>query len=75
VSASFLILIVLGGLIGGYFIPADKRLGAMIERDLAETGQPSEEYNAGAKQGAIFGPIAGILILVAIFLMTTKPGA
>ena len=35
----------------------------------------SEEYNAGAKQGAIVGPIAGILILVAIFLMTTKPGA
>jgi uncharacterized membrane protein len=75
VSASFLILIVLGGLIGGYFIPADKRLGAMVERDLANGGEPSEEYNRGAKQGAIVGPIAGVLILIAIFLMTTKPGA
>ena len=75
ISASFLILIVLGALNGAYFIPADKRLGAMVERDLAQSGEPSEEYNAGAKQGAIVGPIAGILILIALFLMTTKPGA
>lgn len=75
ISASFLILIVLGGLIGGYFIPADRRLGAMVERDLQNGGQPSEEYNRAAKRGAVVGPIAGFLVLVAIFLMTTKPGA
>src|SRR5829696_7419631 len=61
VSASFLILIVLGGMIGGYFIPADRRLGAMIERDLANGGEPSEEYNRAAKKGAVIGPIAGVL--------------
>src|SRR3954468_19417028 len=35
VSASFLILIVLGGMIGGYFVPTDRRLAEMAERDLA----------------------------------------
>ena len=75
VSASFLILIVLGGMIGGYFIPADKRLKAMIERDLANGGEPSEEYQRQSRRGAVAGPIAGVLILIAIFLMTTKPGS
>lgn len=75
VSASFLILIVLGGLIGGYFVPTDKRLGAMVERDLANGGEPSEEYTREAKRSGAVGALAGVLILVAVFLMTTKPGA
>lgn len=35
VSATFAILIVLGGLLGGYFIPTDRRLAELAERDLA----------------------------------------
>ena len=34
VSASFLIVIVLGGLLGGYFVPTDRRLVAMVAREL-----------------------------------------
>jgi len=76
ISATFAILIVLGGLIGAVFIPTDKRLGAMVERDLAGgSGEPSEEYQAGARRSGIMGGVAGVLILVAIFLMVTKPGA
>jgi hypothetical protein len=46
-----------------------------VERDLAETGAPSESYLAGArKQGAI-GGLTGFLLVLAIFLMVTKPGA
>ncbi len=76
VSASFLILIVLGGLIGGYFVPTDRKLGAMAERDLATgSAEMSAEYQAGAKRIAAIGGLAGVLVLVAIFLMTTKPGA
>ncbi len=75
ISASFLILIVLGGLVGGYFLPTDRRLGAMVERDLANGGEPSEEYQRGARQSGAVGGLAGMLILVAIFLMVTKPGA
>ena len=35
ISASFAIIIVLGGLLGAYFVPTDKRLGAMVEQELA----------------------------------------
>jgi Predicted integral membrane protein (DUF2269) len=76
VSASLLILIVLGGLIGGYFIPTDRRLAEMAERDLATgSAEMSAEYQAGAKRIGAIGGLAGVLILVAIFLMVTKPGA
>jgi len=76
VSATFLILIVLGGLLGGYFVPTDRRLAEMAERDLAGgTGEMSAEYQAGAKRIGAVGGLAGVLVLVAIFLMVTKPGA
>src|SRR5215213_11193705 len=64
VSATFLILIILGGLLGGYFVPTDRKLAEM-----------SAEYQAGAKRIGAVGGLAGVLVLVAIFLMTTKPGA
>ena len=38
ISATFAIVIVIGGLLGGYFIPADRKLGAMVERELAAAG-------------------------------------
>ncbi len=76
VSASFAILIVLGGLLGGYFVPTDRRLAEMAERDLASgSAEMSAEYQAGAKRIGAVGGLAGVLVLVAIFLMVTKPGA
>ena len=79
ISASFLILIVLGGLLGGYFIPADRRLGAMVERELAAAGSGevrlSDEYQRQARREGAFGALAGVLVVAAIFLMVTKPGA
>ena len=38
VSASFLILIVIGGLLGGYFVPTDRRLLAMVQGELDAAG-------------------------------------
>lgn len=77
-SASFAIVIVLGGLIGGYFIPADRRLAVMAEREIAAAGQGevvlSEEYQRRARMEGIVGALAGVLIVVAIYLMVTKPG-
>jgi uncharacterized membrane protein len=76
VSATFAILIVLGGLLGGYFIPTDRRLAELAERDLAsESGELSAEYQAGARRIGAVGGLAGVLVLVAIWLMVTKPGA
>jgi uncharacterized membrane protein len=79
ISASFVIIIALGGLLGGYFIPSDRRLGAMVEREVAAAGGGpvtlSEDYQRAARQQGIFGAVAGLLIVVAIFLMVVKPGA
>jgi uncharacterized membrane protein len=78
-SASILIVIALGGLMGAYFIPTDRKLGPMVERELAAAGDGeavlSDEYQRRARTEGIVGTVAGVLIVVAIYLMVTKPGA
>ena len=79
VSGSFLIVIVIGGLLGGYFIPTDRRLGPMVESEIRAAGDGdlvlSEEYQRQAKIEGIVGTLTGILLIVAVYLMVVKPGA
>lgn len=75
ISATFLIVIAVGGLLGAYFIPSDRRLAAQSERDLEETGDVSEDYLRQARRQGGFGALTGILLVAAVFLMVTKPGA
>lgn len=75
ISLTFLIAIVLGGLLGGYFIPTDRRLEAQVTRELAAGGELSEDYLAAVRREGVVGTITGLLIVVAMFLMITKPGA
>jgi len=79
ISATFAIVIVLGGLVGAYFIPADKKLEAMVSGEIAAAGDgkftPSEEYQRRARIEGIVGSVTGILIVIAIYLMIVKPGA
>jgi uncharacterized membrane protein len=78
VSATFAIVIVLGGIMGAVFMPSAKRLKALAERDVAAAGggpvTMSDEYNQRSKVENIFGPITGLLLVLAVFLMVTKPG-
>ena len=76
VGATILIAIILGGLQGGYFVPTDKKLAAMAEKELA-TGATtlSDDYQRQAQREGGIGTVAGILIIIAVFLMVTKPGA
>lgn len=77
ISATFAIVIVIGGLLGGYFIPADRKLGAMVEREIAAADGGdvvlSDEYQRGARREGMVGALTGVLLLAAIFLMVTKP--
>jgi uncharacterized membrane protein len=77
-SATMTIVLILGGLLGAYFIPEDRRLEAMAARDIAASGdgevQLSEEYLRRSRREGIVGAITGLLIVVAIYLMVTKPG-
>ena len=75
ISATFLIALILGGMNGAYFVPTDRRLGPLVQRDLDEGGQPSEDYLRQARTEGIVGAVAGLLVIAAIFLMVTKPGA
>ena len=79
ISATFAIVIIIGGLLGGYFVPADRRLGAMVTREIEAAGDGpvtlSEEYQRGARTEGIVGSVTGLLLVIAIFLMVTKLGA
>jgi hypothetical protein len=67
VSIPLLILIVLMGITGGYFIPRQERLA-----ELAEAGG-GPEYTALATQVARVAFVAAGLVVVAIFFMAAKP--
>jgi uncharacterized membrane protein len=79
ISATFAIVIVLGAIMGAVFMPSAKRLKAIAERDIAAAGdgevQLSEEYKQRSRVDEIFGPITGLLLVAAVFLMVVKPGA
>ena len=78
VSGTLAIVLALGALNGAFFIPSDRKLGAMIEHEIAAVGQgdftPSVEYTQEARRQGVLGPLAGLLVIAAIFLMVTKPG-
>jgi uncharacterized membrane protein len=73
ISITLLIAIVLGGLLGGYFIPTDRKLYDQVTKELAAGGELSQDYLAAVRREGVFGTISGVLIVVAVFLMVTKP--
>jgi hypothetical protein len=74
VNAPFAILVVLFALTGAVLVPTDKRLAELAERDAKAGGKPSADYLAQSRKADIFGSVALLLVVVAIFLMTVKPG-
>ena len=78
ISATFAIVILIGAINGAYFIPEDRKLLPMVQRDIEASGQGevvlSDEYQSRAKREGIAGAITGLLLVAAIFLMVDKPG-
>ena len=75
ISATFLIVIALGAMLGAYFVPTDRKLAVQAQREIDESGNVSDDYQAQARREGVMGAVAGLLVIVAIFLMVTKPGA
>jgi MFS family permease len=81
VSGTIAILVVIALILIGFFIPSDRKLLPMIEKEIADLGdgeiqlsQLSPEYvRLGRLQGLV-GTLTGILLIVAVYFMTTKPG-
>ena len=80
IGATLLILLVIGGVGGGYLGPREEKLAELAQRDVtrASTDGPvtmSEDYERLFAQVRTVSLVLPALVLVAIFLMTTKPGA
>ena len=78
-SWTLTIVVVIAAILGGYFIPEDRKLEAMAERDIAAAPAGGEitmsnEYLRRSRREGIVGGITGLLIVIAIYLMVTKPG-
>jgi uncharacterized membrane protein len=66
VTVPLVIIIVLLGLIGAYFIPREKRLATLAS-------QRDDNYARVSRQVATMGVAAAVLVLIATFLMVAKP--
>ena len=81
VSATAIILGVLAAVNVFFFIPTDRKLLPLIERAVADAGEREltladlpPEYQRWGRAEGIVGSLMGILLVAAIFLMTTRPG-
>ena len=79
VVVPLIILVALLGLGGAFFGPQEKRASDLAARDVAAASADSPvtlspEYQSVATRIAQVGALANVLILVAIFFMTAKPG-
>jgi uncharacterized membrane protein len=61
-----------------YFIPEDRRLQRIAERDIAASGGGevaiSAEYRRRVWLESMAGVVADLLVIAAVYLMVTKPG-
>src|SRR3954447_4723515 len=73
ITVGFVAIVVLFGLVHGFFNPRTRKAIELSERDLAAGGVLSDEYKGVSAQMARVGQLAGLIVAVAIFFMVVKP--
>ncbi len=73
VSWGFVAILVLFGLAHGFFIPQTKRAVALAERDLKDGGELSAEFEQKNALLGKVGPVAGVIVILTVYVMTAKP--
>jgi uncharacterized membrane protein len=77
-SGTLAIVLVLALMLGAYFIPEDRRLQAMAEREIDAAGSGevtiSAQYRRRVHIESAAGTFADLLVIAAVYLMVTKPG-
>jgi hypothetical protein len=73
VGVGIVAVIVLLGMIHGYFRPNEIKAAELAERDLAAGGGFSPEFEAVSRKLDVAGRIAGLIIVVTIFFMAVQP--
>jgi uncharacterized membrane protein len=75
---AMIILAAFAAMIIAYFVPEDRRLLAIAERDIAASEGSavtlSDEYLRRVRREEILGGFAGLLVIASVFLMVAKPG-
>jgi uncharacterized membrane protein len=72
VQVGIVAIVILFGLLHGYFIPRTRKAIAFAERDLT-AGELSAEYTRLSAQMARVGQLAGLIVAATIFFMVVKP--
>lgn len=80
VIVPLVILVALLGLGGAFFLPSERRLAELAERDIDAAADGAEvrfsdEYQRLLQRVAVIGALAAVLVLVATFFMVAKPFA
>jgi hypothetical protein len=78
VAWGLLAIIVLLGLVHGFFLPNDQRALRAAKRDIEAAGPTGEvelggEFNEYSSRSARMGPIAGLIVILTIYVMAAKP--
>ncbi len=77
VGAGIVLALILLGLVHGFFLPTERKLAQLAERDIAAAGDGevklSDEYMAISKRTGHIGTLAGLIVILAVYLMTAKP--
>jgi hypothetical protein len=77
VVAGLVAIVILMGMVHGFFVPNEVRAREIAERDIEAAGAGevkfSEEFERRMRGSAIAGPIAGLIVILTIYFMTTKP--
>lgn len=77
VGVGIVSIIVLLGLVHGFFLPHDRRALAAARRDIeAARGTEvefGEEFKRAQSASARMGPVAGLIVILTIYFMAAKP--
>ncbi|MBA2566999.1 MAG: DUF2269 family protein [Thermoleophilaceae bacterium] len=71
-------VLVLLGLVHGFFIPTERRAQQAAERDIEASGPEGDvhfgtDFDRANKRMAIMGPVAGLIIVLTVYMMVAKP--
>ncbi|HEX2393025.1 MAG TPA: DUF2269 family protein [Solirubrobacterales bacterium] len=73
IAVGFIAIILLFGLQHAFFRPQGQKAQTLAERDLRAGNTLSEEFQEIARRLSIIGPLTGLIVVVTIFFMVTKP--
>ncbi len=73
ITVGFIAIVLLFGLVHGFFLPQGRRAVEIAERDLAAAGELGAGYRALSARIARVGQLTGLIVVVTIFFMVVKP--